>query len=260
MKKALKNKSITIYSTLHKMELNDINFESNRTNESFSNYKTLCGFNSNDNSRKISVNTNTLFTHYRGISESTQRNDNETNTNDNDTNTANQEFNINIFRYKFTNDFTNELYKFSKIHQYDHRKDFKEAWEKWIEENDDIIDEEIRRLTNLGYDGDILDKMFKSARYYFRKKSTEKKEPSKRRIYVGSRKDFLESMDNHIKSNMNSGNFKPSDGFDDFCRTHIDLLKEQVNQFIQSGITDSNEIKYKIKKTYKNRYFQFITK
>ena len=32
---------------------------------------------------------------------------------------------IGIYRYKFTNEFTNELFKFSKVHQYDHRKDFK---------------------------------------------------------------------------------------------------------------------------------------
>ena len=93
-----------------------------------------------------------------------------------------RENNINIFRYKFTEEFTIELYKFSKIHQYDHRSDFKEAWNIWTEENEDLVDEEIRRLSNLGYDGDILDKMFKSARYYFRKKSTEKKEPQKRRV------------------------------------------------------------------------------
>lgn len=82
---------------------------------------------------------------------------------------------IAIYRYKFTNEFMNELFKFSKIYQYDHRKDFKEAWDKWMDENDDIIDEEVRRLKTLGYEGDIIDKMFKSARYYFRKKSTEKR-------------------------------------------------------------------------------------
>jgi hypothetical protein len=177
-----------------------------------------------------------------------------------ETNERNIDDSINIYRYKFTNDFTNELYKFSKIHQYDHRKDFKEAWEIWIDDNSNLVDDEVRRLTNLGYDGDVLDKMFKSARYYFRKKSTEKKEPVKRRIYVGSQKDLLEAMDDHIKSNISSGEFKPADGFDEFCKKNVDILKDQVNQLIRSGITDSNEIKSKIKKTYKNRYFLIISK
>jgi len=167
---------------------------------------------------------------------------------------------IGIYRYKFTNEFTDELYKFSKIHQYDHRKDFKEAWEIWVDENSDLINGEVRRLTYIGYEGDKLDKMFKSARYYFRKKSTEKKAPAKRRIYVGSQKDLLEAMDDHIKTSILSGDFKPSDGFDEFCKKNVDILKEQINQLLRAGITDSHEIKTKIKKTYKNRYFLVITK
>ena len=116
------------------------------------------------------------------------------------------ENNVSIYRYKFTDDFTQELYKFSKIHQYDHRKDFKDAWQIWTEENENLVDGEVRRLTNLGYDGDVLDKMFKSARYYFRKKDTDKKEPQKRRVYVGVQKELLEAMDEHIISNINNNN------------------------------------------------------
>jgi hypothetical protein len=166
----------------------------------------------------------------------------------------------NIFRYKFTDEFTIELYKFSKIHQYDHRKDFKEAWNIWIEDNSDIVDGEVRRLTLLGYEGDILDKMFKSARYYFRKKSTEKKEPQKRRVYIGIQKELLDLIDEHIKSNIRNDGYKPSDGFDIFCQENTDLLKKEVENLIRNGLTDSTEIKNKIKKTYKNRYFLIIKK
>ena len=165
-----------------------------------------------------------------------------------------------IFRYKFTDEFTNELFKFSKIHQYDHRKDFKEAWKIWLEENDLIVEEEVRRLANLGYDGDVVEKMFKSARYYFRKKSTEKKAPTKRRDYVGVNKVLLDAMDKHIRIGITTEDFKPSDGFDEFCNNNKDLLREEVNTLCKNGLTDSTEIKNKIKKTYKNRYFLFINK
>lgn len=175
-------------------------------------------------------------------------------------NTNDDNINVNIYRFKFNENFTDELYKFSKIHQYDHRKDFKEAWEIWIEERDDIISEEVRRLSNLGYDGDILDKMYKSARYYFRKKSTEKKAPQKRRAYQSVQKDLLESMDEHIKSHVNDENYKPSDGFDSFCKENKDLLQEEVAILCKNGFTDSEKIKQKIKKTYKNRYFILIKK
>jgi hypothetical protein len=186
----------------------------------------------------------------------TERNENNNNKIDKSKNNVN----VNIFRYKFTDEFTGELFKFSKIHQYDHRKDFKEAWNIWTEDNDDIVSEEVRRLTNLRYDGDILDKMFKSARYYFRKKSTEKKEPLKRRDYISIQRDLLDAMDDHIKSKINADDYKPSDGFDEFCKANIDLLKEEVNILCRNGFTNSVEIKNKIKKTYKNRYFLIISK
>jgi hypothetical protein len=172
------------------------------------------------------------------------------------------EININIYRYKFTLEFTDELYKFSKIHQYDERKVFKEAWNIWREENENIISNEIRRLIMLGYNGDILDKMFKSARYYFRKKSIEKTPPIKRRKYVCIEKNILLVMDKHIENSIEEQktHYKPSTGFDDFCKKNIDLLKEEVRFMYHNGLTDSNEIKNKIKKTYKNRYFLFISK
>ena len=168
--------------------------------------------------------------------------------------------NINIYRYKFTDVFTSELYIFSKVHQYDNRSDFKEAWEDWLENNENIVSNEVMRLTKLGYEGDILDKMFKSARYYFRKKSTEKKAPIKRRTYMGVQKETINAIDEHIRSAMSNVNFKPSDGFDEFCKSNIEILKEEVQLLCQSGFTNSEEIKNKIKKTYKNRYFLVISK
>ena len=172
----------------------------------------------------------------------------------------NNETNISIYRYKFTDDFTKEMYAFSKIHQYDHRNDFKEAWNNWIEENDNLVDDEVRRLTNLGYDGDVLDKMFKSARYYFRKKNNEQKEPQRRRVYIGAQKELLDSMDKHIITNINNQDYKPSDGFTMFCKENMEILKEEVIRLCNSGFTDHNEIKDKIKKTYKNRYFILVSK
>jgi len=164
--------------------------------------------------------------------------------------------NTNIYRYKFTQEFMDELHKFSKIHQYDDRKSFKEAWDNWLEENDELVQDEVERLTNLNYEGDILDKMFKSARYYFKKKATSKPEPKNRRQYLSVQKDLLDAMDEHIMKNKSEPDYKPSDGFSDFCNTHIDLLKEEVVRLVvEHQINDVNLIKDKIKKTYKNRYF-----
>jgi len=168
--------------------------------------------------------------------------------------------NIKIYRYKFSDEFIQELYNFSKIHQYDHRKDFKEAWELWIEEKSVIVSKEFTRLTELGYDGDILNKMFTSARYYFRKKGTEKKTPRMRCTYIGIQKELLDAMDNHIKIKLNETWYKPSIGFNDFCKNNIELLQQEIELLIKYNIVASDDIKKKIKKTYKNRYFMIINK
>jgi hypothetical protein len=88
--------------------------------------------------------------------------------------------------------------------------------------------------------------MFKSARYYFRKKSTEKKTPIERRDYICTKKELLDCMDLHIKSNINDNNYKPSNGFNEFCRINLDLLKEEITNLCKNGFSDSNEIKEKI--------------
>jgi DNA polymerase III delta prime subunit len=163
---------------------------------------------------------------------------------------------IMIYRFKFTDDFISELYKFSKIHQYDDRKDFKEAWKIWTEENNEIIVSEMCRLLRLGYSGDIMDKMFKSARYYFRKKTTEKKEPKQRRQYISVNRELLDGMDNHIEKNIYNATFQPKNGFVDFCKNNESLLKDTIAQIFEQGIKDKELIEDKIKKTYKNRYFR----
>jgi len=166
----------------------------------------------------------------------------------------------NIYRYKFTVDFMEMLYKFSKVHQYDDRHIFKEEWSKWVEENEDAVENEVRRLVNLRYEGDIIDKMFKSARYYFRKKSCCKKEQKQRRVYVSCKKDILDAMDLHIEEGIRTREYKPSHGFDDFCDKNKDILKNEIKHLIEYQITDPKEIISKVKKTYKNRYFIISSK
>jgi hypothetical protein len=165
-----------------------------------------------------------------------------------------------IYRFKFTESFMEELYNFSKIHQYDDRKDFKEAWKIWTEENETIVDEEMRRLLNLGYEGDVLDKMFKSARYYFRKKSSEKKEPRQRRQYICVNRELLDAMDKHIEEHIYNADYQPKTGFIIFCKDNENILKETISKIYEQGIKESKIIEDKIKKTYKNRYFMLTNK
>jgi hypothetical protein len=82
--------------------------------------------------------------------------------------------NIKTYRFEFSKSFINELSRFSKVHQYDERHTYKKEWSTWKSDSGiaEIMEMEKRRLEENGYIGNIEDKMFKSGRYYFRKKTT----------------------------------------------------------------------------------------
>lgn len=166
-----------------------------------------------------------------------------------------------IFRFKFSQSFVDEMYVFSKVHQYDSRHDFKDAWNTWTESNRELVNNETKRLENINYVGDIADKMFKSARYYFRKKSTVKKPPDERGLYVNLDKDLLYAMDDHIKRNISSNiKRKPSESVKEFQESNAEYIREKTEQLFQEKGFDETELLNKIKKTYKNRYFMIHNK
>ena len=160
------------------------------------------------------------------------------------------------YRYKFSQSFMESLLQFAKIHQYDDRHSFKDAWKEWIEENSDDVESEIRTLNTTGYTGDIVDKMYKSARYYFRKKDTSEKEAKKRRVYVSLNKEFLTTMNQHVQSYCVNEKHTPAEGYEEFCQTHKNELADEVSYLFNAGIKDAKDISAKLKKTYKNKYFQ----
>ena len=163
-----------------------------------------------------------------------------------------------VYRFKFSDAITHNINSFAKLHQYDDRNTYKEAWKDWIETNEDEIRRETDRLTQLGYDGDVVTKMYKSGRYYFRTKSTDETDPRRRRAYVSTTSDLIESMDAHIKMHHSDPDYTPARGYDDFCKNYKLELVSEITYLKENGITDEKEIASKIKKTYKNRYFQFI--
>ena len=165
-----------------------------------------------------------------------------------------------IYRFKFTDEFMSYLHTFSKIHQYDDKNTFKDAWTEFTLEHEFLINMEMRRITQLGYEGDIMDKMFKSARYYFRKKRDVKKEPKERRQYTTFDNKLLDAMDKHILHNLEKDEYQPKNGFTSFCKENETLVRENVSKLYENGLTDSKTIEDKFKKTYKNRYFMITRK
>ena len=75
----------------------------------------------------------------------------------------------NYLRFNLSTDIIEKISYFAKLHQFDDRKDYKEAWELWYKSQD--FSEEENNLKKHGWNGNFEEKLFKAGRYYFRKKS-----------------------------------------------------------------------------------------
>ena len=162
------------------------------------------------------------------------------------------------FRFKFTPEFAEIMFAFAQLHRFDNRHDFKEAWTKWTTENAEAIASESKYLQSNGYTGSVNDKMYKSARYYFRKKKTEKTEPKKRRRYVSVDSEIISTMDDHIMDWCRRKDFKPATAFSNFCENNRNQLEKEVLRLYSEENLPEKDIPTKLKKTYKNRYFQIV--
>ena len=185
-----------------------------------------------------------------------------------------------IFRYKLDDTIMTLIAQFAKIHEKEDRHAYKEAWAIWLIDNQDMVNREVTRLEELDYNGDILDKMFKAGRYYFREKAPKKKasaaqassaqasaaqassaqasappEPPKKktREYIVMDPVLIQAMDAHLKLKMKAQSFKPAVAYTDFCLQHSEILQKETLRLLQN-IT-KEKLTAKIKKTYKNRYF-----
>ena len=108
----------------------------------------------------------------------------------------------------------------------------------------------------LGYEGDVIQKMYISARFYLRKKSTVKQAPKERREYVTVPSELRDEIDFHIKSSIvRDSKFMAKNGFIAFCDLNPSALEEAVAQLYASNGMSSQDAHTKIKKTYKNRYY-----
>ena len=162
---------------------------------------------------------------------------------------------IKTFRFKFSPEFTEDLSNFAKIHKHDDTKTFKTHWNKWIEKNQADVNQEITILRGHGYTGDVMDKMYKSARYYYKNKSDKDNEPKKRRKYVSLSREVISSMDEHIERNMGKDDYSPALGFEGFIEQIDQEIQELINVTKDTNNISKEDMELKMKKTYKNRYF-----
>jgi hypothetical protein len=163
--------------------------------------------------------------------------------------------------FNYSDEFAEKLANFAMAHLDDKNKEFKAAWTSWNDENNLMIECEIAKMKAAGYQWSVEDKMYFSARYYYRKKAIrEQTEPtdddviSPRKKYECIDKNVLIQMNEHILSQIElsthdsqSGivvsNMTPSKSFADYCK-RFGICKDDAN----------------IKKNYKNLYWRISKK
>lgn len=168
-----------------------------------------------------------------------------------------------IFRYKFDKEVASEMHKFSKEHKNLSKKDFTDNWERWKNSHAEMINNEIERLRGIGCTGNIEEKLFRSSRYYLSKKKEEDATPKQRRKYISLDRDFIEIVDNHIQeqfSNNNNNQSSPKECYNEFASSNASHIENEINRMFQDDEFNRDEGKSKIKKTYKNRVYQFLLK
>lgn len=120
---------------------------------------------------------------------------------------------IKTFHYNPSPKLVEPLSYFATIHKYDDKTTFKQAWQEWVKtpEIAELMETETQMLVFQGYVGNAMDKIYKSARYYYRKKTLPKTdqdgnvlvgEKKKRKKYEGLPSDVLQYMDAHIATQI----------------------------------------------------------
>ena len=187
----------------------------------------------------------------------------------------------------FSEEFSYVLHKFSKEHYEEPLKTFRESWKAWISNNDiqTKMRTEIERMRTNNFTGtyeEITQKIYTSARFYYRKKekrakklaedSKEQQKEKKPKPYIGFSKEFIQLMDNEIKEKIlqkaDTDDIKKTEAikmnqkqaFHTFTLAHVNEIslefrKLKIKYDELEEIYVAKEIANKLKKAYQNRFY-----
>ena len=79
----------------------------------------------------------------------------------------------------------------------------------------------------------------------------------KRRKYITLDKMFLGLIDRHINEHLTHDSFKPARSYELFVKAYDDNIKHAIKSMADKGLEES-DFALKLKKTYKNRYFNIV--
>jgi hypothetical protein len=173
----------------------------------------------------------------------------------------NKKVTLKIHHFNYSDDFANQLATFATAHLEDNSKLFKKEWQTWKDANSALIQQEITKMQSDGFQGSVEDKMYFSARYYYRKKAirdneyadSQKQEPESnhpRKKYEMFDKTELGRMNTHILSQIYNA---MNEGVID----QLSPSKSFAHYLEQYAISNECE---RTKKTYKNLYWRISKK
>ena len=165
------------------------------------------------------------------------------------------------YRFDFSKEVTKMLFTFTKEHRDETTKNFRANWNEWIngEEINRILTTECDLLLNQGFKKDVWDKMYKSARYYYKKQPTYKglqTKPIKPTKHTNRFSlNFLQMIDNNISKHILQQKSQIV-LFNEFCETMSDEIIKELRIIKMERGEIPEDIKEKLKKTYKNQYYK----
>lgn len=171
------------------------------------------------------------------------------------------------FRFDFSKKTTDLLSVFSQEHSEEKCKQYQCSWRDWIN-NDNIkkvLELECSMLKGAGFEGDVYDKMYKSARYYYKKRKNNSEKYQEKKLIIHTNRfssSFLKSMDeiiqSQLKEDIKKNNYERSqiEFFHNYCNIHKNDIVTELREIKEIKGEIPDDIKEKLKKTYKNRFYK----
>lgn len=167
------------------------------------------------------------------------------------------------YRFDFSTEVKENLKRFSQNNANLSRKEFKNAWTEWLETHT-ILQHECCNIKNRGYQGDPVEKMYHSVRYYHRKPEVKKKTTSNEpRTYIRLTDDLHAIMDQHIKNTITKIINNPlqfqtthTEAFTDFLKTHRNVILEELIDMKNRDNGLEENMDQKLRKRYRDKYYK----
>jgi hypothetical protein len=154
-----------------------------------------------------------------------------------------------IYRYKLSNDTEELLNEFARTFFHLSNKELSDEWNQFQATHASDFEREETRLREMGYDGDINAKIYRSLRYYhikrYRNPDTFRRNIiQERKQYQPIPQDIQLKMTRFFERNCDVSKDKPQVKFLEFVRENDDSLLENIQ----------------IKKAFKNMFYRYKTR